>query len=247
MDLQKAYDILERQALEDIMKEMSFPNRFIKWTMICIISVSYKYTINGHHRGLRQGGPISPLLFVLVMEYMHKCDDRFVALVMEAFHNFSASIELRENPTKCKFYTVGLDDNGKQGMLQITGYQSGELPFKYLGVPLSSKEWNKATIGKLLWNLQSKANKLWVKWVSTYYLKDENVMDWQSNTTASWLLKTLVSSRDDVSQLRYWQEIIQTGKYKTAKMGTGPIWEIFCFGSSMIGIRKLGMKIANGL
>jgi hypothetical protein len=32
-------------------------------------------------------------------------------------------------------------------------------------------EWNQATIGKLLWNLQSKADKHWVKWIDAYYLK----------------------------------------------------------------------------
>ncbi|XP_058783633.1 uncharacterized protein LOC131658343 [Vicia villosa] len=80
MDLQKAYNTVEWSALENIMKEHNFPQKFIDWTMICIETVSYRYTINGQaskilkaKRGLRQGDPISPLLFVLIMEYLHRC------------------------------------------------------------------------------------------------------------------------------------------------------------------------------
>jgi hypothetical protein len=74
MDLQKAYDTVEWTALEMIMREMNFPKKFINWIMICVSTVSYKYAINGQQsellkakRGLRQGDPISPLLFVLII------------------------------------------------------------------------------------------------------------------------------------------------------------------------------------
>lgn len=46
--------------------------------MICVTSVSYKYSINVHQSeclkakmGLGQGDPISPVLFKLIIEYMH--------------------------------------------------------------------------------------------------------------------------------------------------------------------------------
>lgn len=48
--------------------------------MTCVTSVSYRYYINGHHtevlkamRGLKQGDPITPLIFVLKMEHLHRC------------------------------------------------------------------------------------------------------------------------------------------------------------------------------
>lgn len=48
--------------------------------MICVTSVSYKNSINAHQSEclraktkLRQGDPISPMLFVLTMEYMQRC------------------------------------------------------------------------------------------------------------------------------------------------------------------------------
>lgn len=45
-------------------------------------------------------------------------------------------------------------------------------------------------------------------------------MEWQLNTTSSWLLKSIVNCRDDVRHMSYWQDVIQMGKYKKEKMYT---------------------------
>lgn len=46
-------------------------------------------------------------------------DDRFVTIMMEAFHKFSDATGLGANLTKCKLYTGGLDDKEKQNLLFI--------------------------------------------------------------------------------------------------------------------------------
>lgn len=79
MDVQKAYDSMDWNALETILKEISFPRMCTNWIMLVVTTITYRFTINGKHtkimkenRGLRQGDRMSPLLFVIVMEYMHK-------------------------------------------------------------------------------------------------------------------------------------------------------------------------------
>lgn len=79
LDIQKAYDNVNWFALECILKELAFPIVFVNWVMVDVSSVSYKFNIGGMHtkimkskRGLRKGNPISPLLFVIVMEYFHR-------------------------------------------------------------------------------------------------------------------------------------------------------------------------------
>lgn len=54
---------------------LGFPHLFTTWIMSCISSASFNVLINGSashffhaERGLRQGCPLSPLLFLIVME-----------------------------------------------------------------------------------------------------------------------------------------------------------------------------------
>jgi hypothetical protein len=74
LDIQKAYDIVDRKAMECVLNEIGFPNQFTNWIMLAVTFVSYRFNINGNYttimkanRGLRQGDPISPLLFVIMM------------------------------------------------------------------------------------------------------------------------------------------------------------------------------------
>jgi hypothetical protein len=79
LDLQKAYDTVDWLALQHILREIGLPNQFIRWIMLGVTSVSYKFNIHERYtcfmkarRGLRRGDPISPLLFVIVMEYLQR-------------------------------------------------------------------------------------------------------------------------------------------------------------------------------
>ncbi|XP_074314866.1 uncharacterized protein LOC141651037 [Silene latifolia] len=82
MDLQKAYDTIEWEFLNQMLIALKFPDQFRKWIMECVTTPSNSLNLNGNvfgffkgQRGLRQGDPLSPLLFTVCMEYLTRLLD----------------------------------------------------------------------------------------------------------------------------------------------------------------------------
>ena len=87
LDMSKAYDRVEWSYMEHVLVKMGFHSRWVHLMMLCITNASYSILINGEPygnitptRGLRQGDPLSPYLFLMCTEGLHD-------LIKKAAHN----------------------------------------------------------------------------------------------------------------------------------------------------------------
>lgn len=79
VDIARAFDSVSWPFLLELLQFMGFPRQWCNWISVLLSSASTKVLVNGepsrricHGRGLRQGDPLAPMLFLLVMEVLNR-------------------------------------------------------------------------------------------------------------------------------------------------------------------------------
>ncbi|RVW96427.1 hypothetical protein CK203_029768 [Vitis vinifera] len=180
LDIEKAYDCIKWNFLMKVLQKMGFGTKWVGWMWSCVSSAKFSILVNGvpagffpSNRGLRQGDPLSPYLFVMGMEildvliresggggYLTGCNIRVRAS------------GLRINLAKSEIIPVGEVEEILEMAVEL-GCRVGSLPSQYLGLPLgvpnrASSMWDgmeeKVRRRLALWKRQPSMEDDSVKW-----------------------------------------------------------------------------------
>nr|GEY76180.1 hypothetical protein [Tanacetum cinerariifolium] len=150
VDFEKAFDSVSWKYLDYMLHKMGFGSRWRTWINNCLMSARASILINGSptsefslKRGLKQGDPLSPFLFIIIMGLHMALND---GIASNMFHGvrigssiiFYIASGLKINFYKSNVFGVGVSNSEVISMAACTGCEAGSFPFSYLGLPIGS-------------------------------------------------------------------------------------------------------------
>ncbi|GKD65820.1 RNA-directed DNA polymerase, eukaryota, reverse transcriptase zinc-binding domain protein, partial [Tanacetum coccineum] len=241
IDLQKAYDTISWNFLKVVLEQFGFPDKMVKWIMVCVSTAKFTININGERvgyfsggRGLRQGDPMSPYLFTLVMEAFNLIMRKNIKDTAEfKFHHGCQKLGITHLCFADDLLVFCHGDHKsvnviKKALEEFSSYSGlkanmGKLPVRYLGVPLLTKKITATDCKPLVEKVKSR------------------ILDWRNKALSYSGRLQLIASVLSAMQI-YWASVFLLPKnviYEINKLLKGFLW---CQGEMSKGKAKISWK-----
>ncbi|XP_062093823.1 uncharacterized protein LOC133799848 [Humulus lupulus] len=159
LDMSKAYDRVEWSFLCSLMRKLGIHEQWINLVLACISSVGYAFNLNGEilgkiipSRGLRQGDPLSPFLFLICAEASVFACHRFKQL-LNWYGKASGQLVNFSKSAMC--FSSQISSSDAADMAAILGVPMVACHEKYLGLPCYAGQSKKGIFQSLkdrIWN-----------------------------------------------------------------------------------------------
>nr|KAJ0225680.1 hypothetical protein LSAT_V11C100033170 [Lactuca sativa] len=144
VDFEKVFDCLSWEYLDSILQQMEFGDKWQSWIHGCLSFARISVLINGSatsefgmERGISQGDPLSPFLFIIAVEGLN------IALEMAKQSGAFVGIQLppqgpKVNMSKSKIVCFDVPNCELELMARYSNCSIGSLPFIYLGLSVGA-------------------------------------------------------------------------------------------------------------
>ena len=287
LDFEKAFDKVEHEFMLQIMRHKGFPDKWLDWMQAIFKSGTSSVLLNGvlgevFHckRGVRQGDPLSPLLFVLAGDFLQTIlngarqknqftliisipsDDEFPILqyaddtliflkadlnelntLKDILTKFATSAGLRVNLQKSMMVPINVSEERLQILASSFGCAKGNLPFTYLGLPLST---SKPTVADF-WPLVSKCERRLVAFSS--FLNEAGRLELTNaviSALPTYAMCTFLLPKTVIKQInKYRKHCLWRGSDLNSKKPPKAAWPLVCVPKTEGGMGVLNLSVQN--
>lgn len=118
IDIAKAFDTLDHEYLIKVLRTQRFPKRFIQFTQAITMKLIGKIKVNSSYsenfvfkRGVRQGNPLSPTIFIIALEpFLRTLKQRLIGQTVPSKWGIDQRIKYTAYADDCNIFLTGQQD-----------------------------------------------------------------------------------------------------------------------------------------
>lgn len=78
---------------------------------------------------------------------------------------------------------------------------------------INLKAWNRAAICKQLWSLAQEGNRVWIRWIHGFYIKQKDIYEMDIPRQCSWVVRKIIGAREYLKKLQDGRDWLQKPKF----------------------------------